>query len=183
MPEVDGFSATSQIRESEKKSGAHIPIIAMTARALAGDRERCLAAGMDGYVAKPIHKEDLLGAISLCTAIQPVSASCDRPHDFLAHFDGDADLLRKVSRVFTEQSRIDLDAMRSAIASRDKVVLGRTAHKLIGSLGVFGADQAIRKAQKLEQLAEKEDFDESRALLTQLENEVDTVQSRLAVIG
>ncbi len=63
MPEMDGFEATRDIRTKERQTGRHIPIIAMTAHALKGDRERCLAAGMDGYIAKPIHIERLFEAI------------------------------------------------------------------------------------------------------------------------
>lgn len=63
MPEMDGFEATSRIREHEKSTGKHIPIIALTAHAMVGDRERCLAAGMDGYVSKPINADDLFAAI------------------------------------------------------------------------------------------------------------------------
>jgi CheY-like chemotaxis protein len=59
MPEMDGLEATAAIREKEKSSGTHLPIIAMTAQAMTGDRERCLAGGMDDYISKPIHKEDL----------------------------------------------------------------------------------------------------------------------------
>ncbi|HYL11951.1 MAG TPA: response regulator [Terriglobales bacterium] len=59
MPEINGFEATAAIREKEKKMGGHLPIIAMTAHALKGDRERCLAAGMDGYISKPIRPEEL----------------------------------------------------------------------------------------------------------------------------
>jgi len=66
MPEMDGFEATAIIREREKKSGGHIPIIAMTAHAMKGDEERCVAAGMDGYVSKPIHSETLISAIHRC---------------------------------------------------------------------------------------------------------------------
>jgi signal transduction histidine kinase len=65
MPEVDGFEATAAIRRREKESGTHIPIIAMSAHALTGDRERCLAAGMDGYVAKPIQAKELIEAIEM----------------------------------------------------------------------------------------------------------------------
>jgi CheY-like chemotaxis protein len=63
MPELDGFQATALIREKEKSTGAHLPIIAMTAHAMKGDRERCIAAGMDGYVSKPIQQKELFSAI------------------------------------------------------------------------------------------------------------------------
>lgn len=63
MPEMDGLAATGAIREQEKSAAKHIPIIAMTAHAMVGDRERCLAAGMDDYVSKPISAKDLFGAI------------------------------------------------------------------------------------------------------------------------
>jgi CheY-like chemotaxis protein len=63
MPEVDGFEAARIIREQEKISGEHIPIIAMTAHAMVGDRERCLDAGMDNYISKPLHRKELLSII------------------------------------------------------------------------------------------------------------------------
>jgi CheY-like chemotaxis protein len=64
MPEMDGFEATAAIRARERESGRRVPIVAMTAHAMKGDRERCLAAGMDAYVAKPVAKRDLLEAIA-----------------------------------------------------------------------------------------------------------------------
>jgi len=63
MPEMDGFEATGKIREHEKNTGKHIPIIAMTAHALKGDEDRCLQAGMDGYVSKPIRTNELYAAL------------------------------------------------------------------------------------------------------------------------
>jgi signal transduction histidine kinase/DNA-binding response OmpR family regulator/ligand-binding sensor domain-containing protein len=74
MPEMDGFAATSAIRVKESRTGSHIPIIAMTAHAMTGDRERCLAAGMDGYVSKPIHGKELFEAID--TVLKASSLSC-----------------------------------------------------------------------------------------------------------
>jgi two-component system, sensor histidine kinase and response regulator len=64
MPTMDGFEATASIRKGELKSGSHVPIIAMTAFAMTGDRERCSAAGMDGYISKPIHARELLSVVS-----------------------------------------------------------------------------------------------------------------------
>jgi signal transduction histidine kinase/ActR/RegA family two-component response regulator len=80
MPEMDGFEATRAIRAKEQSSGAHLPIIAMTARAMKGDEERCLAAGMDGYVAKPIQVDDLFASIgnALRTTVQPPEPAVDK---------------------------------------------------------------------------------------------------------
>jgi CheY-like chemotaxis protein len=63
MPEMDGFEATAAIREKERSGGGHIPIIAMTAHAMKGDQERCLAAGMDGYISKPIRTSEMFATI------------------------------------------------------------------------------------------------------------------------
>ena len=75
MPEMDGFQATSAIRQREKALGLHTPIIAMTAHAMKGDRERCLAAGMDAYVAKPIRPGELFAAIESLALLRPTGHS------------------------------------------------------------------------------------------------------------
>jgi len=63
MPEIDGFEATATIRKMEEGTGTHLPVVAMTAHAMHGDKERCLAAGMDGYVSKPINVRELLAVL------------------------------------------------------------------------------------------------------------------------
>jgi CheY-like chemotaxis protein len=72
MPEMDGLEATSAIRENEKVTRTHLPIIAMTACAMKGDRDRCLQAGLDTYVSKPIHAEELLEAIEASQGSAPL---------------------------------------------------------------------------------------------------------------
>ncbi len=78
MPEMDGFEATAAIRKREKTSGSHLPIIAMTANAMKGDRERCMAAGMDGYVSKPIHSRELFEAIENLGVLSQPATSASR---------------------------------------------------------------------------------------------------------
>jgi CheY-like chemotaxis protein len=78
MPEMDGYAATRALRAREEAGGTHLPIIAMTAHALKGDRELCLAAGMDGYIAKPIRADELFTAISLVSTAES-SPDAKRP--------------------------------------------------------------------------------------------------------
>jgi CheY-like chemotaxis protein len=78
MPEMGGFEATAVIREKERMSGAHIPIIAMTAHAMKGDRERCLAAGMDGYISKPINAKELFAAIESALTASTLATELSR---------------------------------------------------------------------------------------------------------
>ena len=73
MPVMGGFEATAAVREMEKGTGKHIPIIALTAHAIKGDRERCLAAGMDGYVGKPLHPEELFEQIEALIPSVPLA--------------------------------------------------------------------------------------------------------------
>jgi CheY-like chemotaxis protein len=83
MPEMDGFEATATLREEEKRTGRHMPIIAMTAHAMKGDREQCLARGMDGYVSKPIQGEDLFAAIETAVPVQAGGPSPESPQEVL----------------------------------------------------------------------------------------------------
>jgi two-component system sensor histidine kinase/response regulator len=99
MPGMDGFEATAAIREKEKLTGGHVPIIAMTAHALKGDQERCLAAGMDGYVSKPIRTTELFSTIESLLASKDSAAANE-----VAGLSDPADPLRETVPVFGRTS-------------------------------------------------------------------------------
>jgi CheY-like chemotaxis protein len=126
MPEMDGFEATAAIREKEKATRTHVPIVAMTAHAMAGDRERCLAAGMNNYVSKPIRSQELFAAIA---AFAPAPGSLgaenriDKKEDgvrdesaLLTRPDGDTELLKELVDSFLETSSGEMQEIRDAIA-------------------------------------------------------------------
>ncbi len=114
MPEMDGLEATALIREKEKTTGEHIPIIALTAHAMKGDREVCLEAGMDGYVSKPLKADELLSVMRELIADRmetgPIAAQPDvekgdvfNREQALASVDGDMDLFREIVGLFSEE--------------------------------------------------------------------------------
>jgi CheY-like chemotaxis protein len=158
MPEMDGFEAAAAIRKKEKGTGTHLPIIAMTAHAMKGDRERCLAAGMDDYLTKPVKREELLDAIGRHSCESPASGK-DKPARqqpgldnaaVLAHFDGDEDLLAELAGLFIHESPKLLAAIQQAIQQDDAKGLERAAHALKGSVGNFAVPTAVKAAQTLE---------------------------------
>ena len=161
MPEMDGFQATAEIRAREKTTGAHVPIVALTAHALKGDRERCLAAGMDGYLAKPIRSEELIELVESIAsrrgpaAARPGTASDGGKDDLSAA--GKADL-RRLGPLFVADAARLRDEMRDAIARRDGEALQRAAHTLRGTAGYFAAHRTLELASRLEQLGKAGDF-------------------------
>jgi PAS domain S-box-containing protein len=163
MPDMDGLQATAIIREKEKLSGKHIPIIAMTAYAMKGDRERCLAAGMDGYVPKPIRHQDLFETIHnliLDVPYIPLDGHAEKdPKDILdeaalmSRVDGDAQLLSDLVDLFLEEYPHLLEEIRTAIKKEDVKGVERGAHGLKGSTSNLTAKRAADAALKLERLA------------------------------
>ena len=151
MPEMDGLTATGAIRANERKAGGHIPIVAMTANALAGDRERCLAAGMDDYVAKPVQPAALFDAIerwAAGTAVPATPTGVARAaasggldvQALVDHFEGDAEFARTIVTAFLEESPQLMQAIGDALAARDSDGLRRSAHRLKGSIGLMSND-------------------------------------------
>jgi PAS domain S-box-containing protein len=183
MPEMDGFEATRRIRELEEATGSHTRIVAMTAHAMAGDRERCLAAGMDDYVSKPLRKEDLLRALN--GGPQASGDLNDTPRPFsrahlLAQCDGDEELLSKLVSIFHDDTPIIVQAIGEAVAKRDGAALATHAHKLLSSLGAFGAASARTLTLRLEKHGQESDFRGARERFTELERETDKLYAALS---
>ena len=194
MPEMDGFEATEAIRIKERATGRHIPIIAMTAHAMKGDRERCLQAGMDAYVAKPIRAGELFETIesvvkiSRKNALDPTeSASSGEPvMDWSAaikHLEGDIELLKEMADVFLEQSEVLMEKMRKAMSEGDANTLERAAHTLKGSVSNFAAKRAFEAAQRLETLGRKRDFSKVEEAYDELRQELERLKPALVALG
>ena len=155
MPEMDGLEATTAIRERERICGGHIPIVAMTAHAMKGDQERCLAAGMDGYVSKPIKPEALFAILAELTAQPelknaPTIQSVLNWGEALGHVRGDVELLRELSAIFLQEWPGWLTAIRDGVRGQDLDLVRRTAHTVKGTLGTFAATDLHAIAQELE---------------------------------
>jgi CheY-like chemotaxis protein len=176
MPEMDGLEATAVIRVREKQTGEHIPIVAMTAHAMKGDRERCLDAGMDGYLSKPIRSRQLFETLAsvLGTATIPAgdATSGEGGIDWTQMLDfveGDVDLMKTIAETAANEVPRMLQAVRSAVESDDAEALRRAAHTLEGSIRSFGHSAAFDCALKLEQLGANGDLREARSALIALE--------------
>jgi PAS domain S-box-containing protein len=189
MPEMDGLDATSAIRAWEKTAGTHTPIIAMTAHAMKGDRERCLAAGMDGYTSKPIRIGELEHAIAQLisppnSAKVPVSEAdqADGAIDhtaLLAGVDGNRRVLRELVRLFLADCPRRLAEIKEAIRRGDAGALGRAAHTLKGSIGNFAAKSAFAAAQRLEIMSRDIDLDNVGKACVTLESELALLSEEL----
>jgi signal transduction histidine kinase/DNA-binding NarL/FixJ family response regulator len=185
MPVMNGFEATAAIRDAERITGAHLPIIAMTAHAMAGDRERCLAAGMDGYVAKPIRISDLFATLAAVVGGEPSSARgtaalADHDHLLIQAFAGNAALLADVTDAFIADTPIALVTMRAALEAGDLPRLGQAAHKLKGTVGVFTTGPAIAAVAEVEAAARAGDIGRARQALGQLDSHADELLARLS---
>jgi PAS domain S-box-containing protein len=184
MPEMDGFEATRRIRELEEGTGSHIKIAAMTAHAMAGDRERCLAAGMDDYVSKPLRKEDLLRALNDArpngACLETGTRFLYSREELLSQCDGDEELMSELVSIFRENTPEIVQAIGEAVEKRQAPALATQAHKLLSSLGVFGAGRARTLALRLEKHAEENDFGGARERFTELERETHKIYAALA---
>jgi CheY-like chemotaxis protein/HPt (histidine-containing phosphotransfer) domain-containing protein len=162
MPEMDGLAATAAIRARESASGGHIPIVAMTAHAMEGDRERCLRAGMDGYVTKPVEADRLI------EAVESAAGRFD-PHLAAQRLGGDRRLLRELLELFLADCPALVSNVRKAIDASDAAALRQAAHTLKGSVANFSAPRPFEAARRLERMGIDQDLSDADAAACELE--------------
>jgi len=192
MPEMSGIEATAEIRRREKETGTHIPIIATTASAMKEDRERCLAAGMDAYLSKPIERDIFYETIDQLTlniskqterAETPRGTKSDHPvfdtEAVLDSLDGDSELLREVAGIFLTQVPIHMEKIRRSISEPDPKLLERAAHALKGSAANLLAHGVVAAASKLEEIGNAGSLAGAKELLASLEEELGKLSSAL----
>jgi CheY-like chemotaxis protein len=193
MPQMGGLEATTAIRAREKETGGHVPIIALTAHAMSGDRDRCLAVGMDGYIAKPINPKELFDLIDAVLFPEPVPVPPAAPRAepvvafdkaVLLHRLGDDEtLLHEMVQLFLEALPGQLCELRAALAGSDASKVATTAHTLKGAVGNFGSTPAWELAHQLEMAGQKGDLAKAEQILPALEKGLQRVQEALAELG
>ena len=176
MPVMGGLDATSHIRQREHENGGHVPIIAMTAHALKGDRERCLRAGMDDYVSKPVRPEELFEALArlgTSAAAQsespPAMSGLLTRGELLAHCGGDDSLMRNLVQLLFDTSPTLLAELRRALDMGNAPEVRRLAHSIKGAIGNFGEPAAYHVAYRVEQLGRDGKLAEAPAAVEELE--------------
>jgi CheY-like chemotaxis protein/HPt (histidine-containing phosphotransfer) domain-containing protein len=192
MPEMDGLTATMRIRAMEKQTRRHVPVIAMTAHAMRGDRERCLESGMDDYVPKPISSALLLEAIRRVLPTSGASIDAEAatipspsPQDgqslaaLLGAFNNDLSFFKEITEMFFSDYPPMLATIQQAIEAKDGPLLGRTAHSLKGIARNFQVDAAADMALRLEKLAGKGQYAQATELHRQLADELAAFERRL----
>ncbi len=176
MPEMDGLMATRKIRENERETQLHLPIIAMTAHAMKGDRERCTEAGMDGYVSKPINSKEVAAAIAsmprlhgestAAISLEVKQADATLPTapivwnmgETLERLGGDETLFHEVIEIFLDDVPKHMTSLGQAIAEGDAEAVEGAAHTLKGELGYIGIAEVSQKARELEELGRNSDL-------------------------
>jgi CheY-like chemotaxis protein len=184
MPEMGGLEATAAIRSRERETGGHLRIVAMTAHAMADDRERCVAAGMDGYLSKPIDKRMLFAVVEQespggdpgAKPFAPSSLDCAAVMERLG---GDVELFDDVIGLFLEDCPPRVAAVKAAIDARDAIGLRAAAHVLKGVAANLSAAALFEAAQTLERLGAESRLEPAEAAWRRLSVEAANVMETL----
>ena len=171
MPEMGGFEATGIMREIEREAGTYTRIVAMTAHAMTGDRDRCIASGMDGYLTKPFNQSLLFEVVeegSNGASARPVALNRNELMDRLG---GDSELFAEVIRLFLEDCPKRLAAIEAAVAERNAEQIRQTAHALKGAAGVISASALFEALQALERIGGEKRVDAAEAAWRLLSSE------------
>jgi CheY-like chemotaxis protein len=187
MPIMDGLEVTRLIREREQATNTHLPIVAITAHAMAGDRERFLAAGMDAYIPKPIQAEDVIGVIQELAVKYEIAAVKSEPvldrEQAMRQLEADPELFQSLADILIA-SLPELQAqIEQAIAQGDSEALRRAAHKAKSSVGPFRANAAYEAAYRLEMVGEQEDFSHAESAFNRLKQELSRLKQALTIVG
>jgi two-component system sensor histidine kinase/response regulator len=194
MPEMSGFEATQAIRARENPAARRLPIVALTAHAMQGDRARCLEAGMDGYLSKPIDVDELVETIErfggdsknvrrgVPRAPAETSAIFDE-QAALAHTGDDRSLLKRIISLFRSDQSSALRRIERAIAQRDGEALRLAAHALKGSIATVGAAAGRDAAAELEQIGRSNAFEDGERALRRLREQISLLDDAFAAAG
>jgi two-component system, sensor histidine kinase and response regulator len=193
MPELDGLETAAAIRGKEKGTSRHLPIVAMTAHAIKGDREICLAAGMDAYLSKPVRAdvlfeviENLLPSQTVSSAASAAGESEDSSFDeagFLARMDGSYEVCAQIAEAFLAEGPRLVASLHCALESKDAPEVTRTAHALKGAIANFTDRAAFQTAVELEQRARQNDLRSAPEILRRLEGEVTSLTQALKLFA
>jgi signal transduction histidine kinase/DNA-binding response OmpR family regulator len=192
MPHMDGFEATAAIRSKQEKTGRRVPIVAMTAHALKGDRQRCLEAGMDDYVSKPIKArllfDTIVAALATSDSLEaPSAAPPPQMEGFswkkaLDAMDEDAEVRQVVMKAAFEEVPKTMSAVRQAVADNDADALQRAAHQLGGAIRYFGDTPSHKSALVLETMGKDGDLKDARGILGPLEEGIRDLLTALSAV-
>jgi CheY-like chemotaxis protein/nitrogen-specific signal transduction histidine kinase len=193
MPEMSGLEAARAIRDQEKHGARRLPLIALTAHAMPGDRERCLEAGLDDYLSKPIDVDELIATVeryggggtrgSAGLAEPPAHDTVFDERTALTYTGGDRSLLKDVIRMFRADCPSSLRRIDGAIQRRDAEALRLEAHRLKGAIATMGAPAGRLAAAQLEETARSQDFVDARRAYAQLQRELERLDRALSEAG
>jgi two-component system, sensor histidine kinase and response regulator len=186
MPEMGGLEAARAIRARERATGGHLPIVATTAHAMRGDRERCLEAGMDEYLTKPLHPDELHRVLGRLSGAAPSPklvterAGASEYDTVLERIGGDKVFLSEISALFNEDLPRHLAAIQRTLEARDGEGLQRAAHVLKGAAANFEASALVAAARSLEEMGRTAQFADADRIWPTLVAEATTFSAVLA---